>query len=465
MSAGSSRPFTSGSGGTSRRQRVIICYNCKGEGHMAKQCTKPKRKRDAEWFKDKVLLVQAQASGQTESSAEQAFWSQYSVQTDEPNLSGTTTVEVPKELPKVSMVNSYLKKLKFHLASIDMVVKERTTATAITEGTWGFEHTKACFRDDIIPFVKSLKELFTSFDQCLIDEVTKVQNVFTQMELAVEQHCEEKSKVQTKMENVLQENDRLLTQALSVEIVNITVHDNVKFVCLNVNACARCVTTETELKTDFLKKKCYDTLLQKYHTLEKHCITLEANNQSNTKIFQRDTWSSQERALTFAELFEINNLKAQAQAKDTVDVTPVVPKLRKNRTAHNDYIRHTQEEAATLRKIVERVNLVSSASGSMSQDNTKNNRIRQTQKKAKKNKVEDHLRTVKSSLNKASVVDSKATSSVLNSVNDHVAKIMGYGDYQIGNVTISRVYYVEGLGHNLFSVGQFCDLDLEVAFR
>ncbi|GJY66817.1 hypothetical protein Tco_0469055 [Tanacetum coccineum] len=41
--------------------------------------------------------------------------------------------------------------------------------------------------------------------------------------------------------------------------------------------------------------------------------------------------------------------------------------------------------------------------------------------------------------------------------NDHVAKILGYGDYQIGNVTISRVYYVEGLGHNLFSVGQFCD--------
>nr|GFB95132.1 hypothetical protein [Tanacetum cinerariifolium] len=75
--------------------------------------------------------------------------------------------------------------------------------------------------------------------------------------------------------------------------------------------------------------------------------------------------------------------------------------------AHIDYIRYTQGEAATLRKIVERVNLVSSASGLMSQDNTKNNRIRQTQKKAKKNKVEDHLRTVKSSLNKASVVDSK----------------------------------------------------------
>nr|GEZ80179.1 retrovirus-related Pol polyprotein from transposon TNT 1-94 [Tanacetum cinerariifolium] len=49
--------------------------------------------------------------------------------------------------------------------------------------------------------------------------------------------------------------------------------------------------------------------------------------------------------------------------------------------------------------------------------------------------------------------------------NYYVAKIMGYGDYKIRNVTISRVYFVEGLGHNLFSVGQFCNSALEVAFR
>nr|GEX01504.1 hypothetical protein [Tanacetum cinerariifolium] len=100
---------------------------------------------------------------QTELSAEQAFWSWYLVQSEEPNLSSSTTiVEVPKELPKVSMVNLSLKKLKFHLASFDVVVKERTTATTITEGTWGFKLTKACFKDEIIPFVKALKELFNS---------------------------------------------------------------------------------------------------------------------------------------------------------------------------------------------------------------------------------------------------------------------------------------------------------------
>nr|GFD31791.1 integrase, catalytic region, zinc finger, CCHC-type, peptidase aspartic, catalytic [Tanacetum cinerariifolium] len=49
--------------------------------------------------------------------------------------------------------------------------------------------------------------------------------------------------------------------------------------------------------------------------------------------------------------------------------------------------------------------------------------------------------------------------------NDHVAVILGFGDLQWGNIMITRVYFVEGLGHNLFSVGQFCDSDLEVAFR
>nr|GEX14235.1 retrovirus-related Pol polyprotein from transposon TNT 1-94 [Tanacetum cinerariifolium] len=49
--------------------------------------------------------------------------------------------------------------------------------------------------------------------------------------------------------------------------------------------------------------------------------------------------------------------------------------------------------------------------------------------------------------------------------NDHIAAILRYGDLRWGNITITRVYFVEGLGHNLFSVGQFCDVDLEVAFR
>nr|GEW03278.1 integrase, catalytic region, zinc finger, CCHC-type, peptidase aspartic, catalytic [Tanacetum cinerariifolium] len=463
---------------------------------------------------------------QTELLAEQVFWSQNSGNSKEPNLSTSTTiVEVPKELPKVSMVNSSLKKLKFYLASFDMVVKERTTATAITEGTWGFKHTKSCFMDEIIPFVKALKELFNSFDQFLIDELTEVQNVFNQLEQAVEQHCVKKNKFQDKMKEVLKENERLLEQAISTDI------------------------------------ECYDKLFKQYTTLEKHCISLEVDTQLEHEIFQRNNPFSQQSAPTFDQLFEINDLKAQSQEKDTVimklkerikslsghlkekkikreleeietinieldhrvtklvienenlkqtykqlydsikssrirskeqcndlikqvnikssrksfellkiDVAPLAPKLRNNRTTHYDYLKHTQEETSTLREIVENerllnplntsldyalnnnkiirftehipssgntpikttsstnivsnkhvlsstgVNLLTSASGSQPQGNTKKDRIKQTQSRAKKNKLKVHPRNVRPSFhNKKSVVNTKAISSLPNS--------------------------------------------------
>ncbi|GJW70877.1 hypothetical protein Tco_0127794 [Tanacetum coccineum] len=177
---------------------------------------------------------------QTELSAEQAFWSQNYVNSPEPTLSSRPTkVEVPKELPKVSMVNTSLKKLKYHLAGFDVVVKERTTPTAITEGSWGFEHTKACFRDEIIPFVKALKDLFNTFDQYLIDELSEVQNVFHQMEQAVEQHRLESKTFEVKMNQVLNENERLLEQVINKDIVNIIMNSSVDNVSVNVHECEK----------------------------------------------------------------------------------------------------------------------------------------------------------------------------------------------------------------------------------
>ncbi|GJX50647.1 hypothetical protein Tco_0277492 [Tanacetum coccineum] len=119
---------------------------------------------------------------QTELSAEQAFWSQNYVNSPNPTLSSRPTkvevpkelpknsvnspeptissrptkVEVPKELPKVSMVNTSLKKLKHHITGFDVVVKERTTPTTITEDCGVPKHPKACFR-----YAKLIQELLT----------------------------------------------------------------------------------------------------------------------------------------------------------------------------------------------------------------------------------------------------------------------------------------------------------------
>ncbi|GJT55713.1 hypothetical protein Tco_0990767 [Tanacetum coccineum] len=242
-----------------------------------------------------------------------------SVISTEPTLSRRPTiVEVPKELPKVSMVNTSLKKLKHHLAGFDVVVKERTTPTAITEGSWGFEHTKACFRDEIIPFVKALKDLFNTFNQYLVDELSEVQNVFHQMEQAVEQHRLESKTFEVKMNQVLNENERLLEQVISKDIVNILVNSSVNIASVNVHECEKCLKLETELQTDFIEKEIYDKLFKSFTTLEKHCISLEVDSQLNQEIFQRDNPVSNHSAPSFDQLFELNELKAQSQEKDTV---------------------------------------------------------------------------------------------------------------------------------------------------
>ncbi|GKB35873.1 retrovirus-related pol polyprotein from transposon TNT 1-94 [Tanacetum coccineum] len=220
-----------------------------------------------------------------------------------------------------------------------------------------------------------------------------------------------------------------------------------------------------------------------------------------------------------------HNLKAQILKKATTiapgmfkfDLEPLAPKVLKNKDAHLDYIKHYMEHTQILWEIVESAKALSpldsnldsaltgstGASGSKPTGNTKNNRISQSSSCNKNNKVEDQSRSVKSRKNKKNRVAktdcndyhaicvvqivlwymnsgcskhmTRNRSQLINFVNkflgtvkfgnDQIAKIMGYGDYQIENVTISKVYYVKGLGHNLFSVGQFCDSDHEVAFR
>ncbi|GJV53837.1 hypothetical protein Tco_1449578 [Tanacetum coccineum] len=203
----------------------------------------------------------------------------------DPSHSSTTIkVEVPKELPKVSMVYTSLKELKRYLTGFDLVVKERTTATAITEGTWGFEHTKACFRDEIIPFIKELKDIFNNFNQYLVEELADVQKVFYQMEQRLEHQC--------------------------------------PWCCETLNEIQKCIELKTELlnKKDFVDKETYDKLCKSFTTLEKHCITLEADSQLNQEIFQQENSVLNQNAPSFTQLFELSELRAQSQAKDTVIV-------------------------------------------------------------------------------------------------------------------------------------------------
>ncbi|GJZ97783.1 retrovirus-related pol polyprotein from transposon TNT 1-94 [Tanacetum coccineum] len=443
---------------------------------------------------------------QTELSAKQAFWSHNSVSSSEPDLSDRpTNVEVPKELPKVSMVNTSLKKLKYHLANFDVVVKERTTPIAITGGTRSFKHTKACFKDEIVPFT-------------------------------VEQHRVESKTFEVKMNQALNKNERLLEQVMSKDIVNLIVNSSMDFASVNVHECEKYLKLETELQKDFVKKEIYDKLLKRFTTLEKHFTSLEVDTQLNQEIFQRDNSISnqsntkkdkilQTQSSTHKNKVEAHLRKVKSSLKNKDHV--VAPKG----TAH---VQHSKLNANSKLKCVK-------CNGCMLSDNhdlcvldyINNVNARAKSKYAKKHAKRKVWKptgkmittTTEAPLRKPVVLDNETSnpdvtlvyswkprksktnvsvskSKVLQSVsannkepskswgsiisyvpssslnecrssklssvkfrNDHVAKILGYDDYLIGNVMISRIYYVEGLEHNLFSVGQFCDSKLEVALR
>nr|GEV04044.1 hypothetical protein [Tanacetum cinerariifolium] len=199
------------------------------------------------------------------------------------------------------------------------------------------------------------------------------------------------------------------TLSLSTTIVE--VPKELLKVSMTMNVCERCVPIETELQKDFIKKECYDTLFKKYNTLEKHCISLEVDNQLKKEFFQRNNSFSQQSAPTFDQLFKINDLKAQSQEKDTVivklkerlkslssnvkeekikreleeiktinieldhRVTKLVAEnehLKQTyKTAHTDYLRHTQEETATLKEIVESERLLNPLNTSLDYAYTK----------------------------------------------------------------------------------------------
>ncbi|GKC71606.1 hypothetical protein Tco_1117489 [Tanacetum coccineum] len=152
---------------------------------------------------------------QQELFAEQAFW----LQTSNPNTEqfdiSPGRIEAPSELPKVILVNTSLKKLKFHLSKFDTVVKKQITPNAITEGEWGFEHTKAVFLNEIIPFLTTLKDIFNVFNRDLLNEVTEVQTVFNQMEAVVQQCSEDKQCFEIVKKELFLENNRLLQQIMS----------------------------------------------------------------------------------------------------------------------------------------------------------------------------------------------------------------------------------------------------------
>nr|GEY48699.1 hypothetical protein [Tanacetum cinerariifolium] len=265
--------------------------------------------------------------------------------------------------------------------------------------------------------------------------------------------------------------EKIKQELKEIETINIDLDHRV----------TKLVTENEHLKQTY--KQLYDSIKSSRIRSKEQCDDLiKQVNIKSAENFDLNA-TLQEKALVITTLKDtLRKLKGKAIVDEAVtlhpidpellkiDIAPLAPKLRNNRTAHYDYLKQTQEETVTIRKIVKNerllnllntsldyackytkriqelliilkqtcpcindlgVNLPTSASGSQPSGNTKRDRIQQTQSRAKKNKLEAYPRNVRTGLkNKKSVVNTKDFTSVPNSklnVNSNLQCIMCNG--------------------------------------
>nr|GEY83549.1 retrovirus-related Pol polyprotein from transposon TNT 1-94 [Tanacetum cinerariifolium] len=467
VSTGSSRPFTSGSGGAPGKQRVIVRYNCKAQANG-----QVLQKEELEFLAD---------AGMAESSSNQNVVTTnatYQANNLDAYYSDCDEIKTAK-ISLMANLSHYgsdnLAELNTEIASDSNIISYSQYMNESQYNTVQ-NSTLPALQDDLILSV--IEQLETQVVNCTkINQDNKQVNELLTAELERSQSAQTVHML-TKPQVFYNHSTRQApgfqnpcylkkAQQLKPKLYDGRIIENSDAVVIPDTKETLMLAEESHFETRFVPQI---ELSAEQAFWSQYSVQTDEPNISATTI--------------------IVEVPKELSKVSMVDVAPLVPKLRKNRTAHTDYIRHTQDEAATLREIVEIVRLLSPLNTSLdyalgnvcpltriatttivppkepspivhTTDKPVITLVYSRKTKAANKKVPNKMEP-NSSWGSSS---SNVSSPLIDCRNDHVTKIMGYGDYQIRNVTISRVYYVGGLGHNLFSVGQFCNSDLKVAFR
>nr|GEY80975.1 hypothetical protein [Tanacetum cinerariifolium] len=310
LAAGTLRTYTSGANGNnSGKQRTVICYNCKGECHMSKQCTKPKRKWNDSWFKDKVLLTvithnaayQANDLDAYDSDCNEINTAKIALMVNLSHYGSDNLAEYVSESQQAAVQNSNspTQQDALILSVIEQLKTKVVNCTKINLDNKTVNDTLTAELERYKDQVRILKE---------------GQNVDLKHQDNVSDSCTQSVKIdhlkQTLSEH-LKENESLM------QMVTLLKNDFQKKESKNID----------RKKAQQLEPKLYDgNVIEKsnaivIHDFEETLMLVEesqVDTQLNQEIFQRDNSFSPQSVLSFDQLFEINELNAQSQEKDMV---------------------------------------------------------------------------------------------------------------------------------------------------
>ncbi|GJT69178.1 integrase, catalytic region, zinc finger, CCHC-type containing protein [Tanacetum coccineum] len=546
FASGISRTYTPGaSGSNSGKQKTVIFYNCKGEGHMSKQCTNPKRKQDDSCILADPGIAEGQATHTiiTHNAAYQANdLDAYDSDCDELNTAkvalmanlshygsdALAEVHNPDNVD-TNIINQAVQVMPSSKQS-NVVNHSETEITSdsniIPYSQYVIESQQAAVQNSnssaqqdalILSVTEQLKTQVVKCTKINLDNKSVNDTLNPELERykeqAVKQHRLESKTFEVKMNQLLNENERLLEQVINKDIVNIIVNSSMDNASVNVHACEK-VLVITALKDDLRKLKgkalvdnavtkhtidlemlkideeaavlrdLVDHVKSKYpldHSLESACSVVKPKGTANMQHSKLNANSELKcvkcKGCMLSDNHDlcvlnfINNVNARVKSKSIKKSSKrKVWKATGKVFTNIGYIwRPTGRTFNIVGNACPLTRITTTTEVPLRKPTVLYNEI---PKPVVTLVVQIVLWYLDSGYSKHITGDRSQLTNFGNKFlgtvkfrNDHMAKILGYGDYQIGNVTISRVYYVEGLGHNLFSVRQFCDSNLEVAFR
>nr|GEW09369.1 hypothetical protein [Tanacetum cinerariifolium] len=463
--------------------------------------------KDPECVKKKVKIAPhdyskenclATFTPQTQLTPDQIFWSKDLIkmkaealkeQTSASRLIKALTVypfNTPATLvPRVFLTTSQVKINIFALMQLFLkfkkTCKKRITPTGLTEGESGFKQTKEFYLTEVIPNIKTLKEHFEGIQKALTKEVKEKKEIFKELEAEVDQNVVNRKYDEIERKNILIANDNLIVDFLSKDVFYtatdfaLTVsrfsdmHEAFNaaqkllapgMYVIDVEPIPPCNRNNWEVQLDYLKylKESIATL---YEIVEEAMVEKPLDSSlASTYLYTKHSSELVEYVIGTCpkDFYKGDKQIASTHVTRKKRVTFIDP----CKTSTNNTLTHVKQQTMhqTNEPAIPSIGVkgATAVSGSKPRSNTKKDRTFPAKNDIKNSKhmTEDHL-WLKNFMRKFI--------GTVRFENSHFGTIMGYGDYVIGDSVISRVYYMEGLGHNLFSVTQFCDSDLEVAFR
>nr|GEY05907.1 hypothetical protein [Tanacetum cinerariifolium] len=399
---GTSRTYTPRtSRSNSGKQRTIIWYNCKREGHISKQCTKPKRKRDNSWFKDKVLLIII-----THNAAYQAKdLDAYDSDCDELNTAKVALMANLSHYGLDSLAEVYnpdnvdtnlINQVVHAMPSSEQSNVMNHSETKITSDSNIILYS--CVNDTLTAELERYKEQVKFLneghnvdlksndnvsDSCAQSKAQQLEpklydgNVIEKTSAIVIHDSEETLMLAEESRN---QRDNLVSNQSApsfdhyFELNELKAQSQEKDTVIS-KLKERIKSLSGNMKEDNIKKELeeIETINIKLdHRMSKLIAENEHLKQTYKKLY--DSIKNQhvfdqknnEKVLIITTLKDaLRKIKGKALADDAVnshsitpellnvDVEPLNPRLLNNRSAYSDYLKHTQEEAAILREIVE----------------------------------------------------------------------------------------------------------------